>query len=509
MAKQRGRTKHPGVVLIKPDPAREIGWRARYVDPDTGVDRITGKTIKRTKVSLGPSIRTEAQRIAWAVNKSRELAKRHVELAGGATPASGVTLSHAVDRYFDAHPQLRDRTIADYRAAADKLLAWAKRERIESDSLTRPLLMSFREELIREPKKVAAKGKGTRGKPAATGERRSAVRVNNELRKVRTVLGYLADVDMFPRITRDDLRRALKRLPVTTERIEFLRQPDCKQLLEACLLHDAETFVETRDEHAGEGRSRIGTTQRYESIAPLVAFILLTGCRFGEAIALDWRQVDLDALDGSGQKAGEIHLSGAATKTHKARTIGLDVSPALRTMLAAMRPQTGRGSVFGVPRAMAEAAAKRLKAEYGAPPAFTYLVLRRTCGTFLTNAPSIFHGASAYRSAKQLGHAVQVAERHYTGLVRYISPDARSLEAAMEIEDVMLRIIADVPAKNTQTAAAEDPFRRPRQRRQALGGRGQVDDREAGYADQCRDQRRPGDRPETSEEGVGPLQWRP
>ncbi len=37
---------------------------------------------------------------------------------------------------------------------------------------------------------------------------------------------------------------------------------------------------------------------------------------------------------------------------------------------------------------------------------FGWQVLRRTCGTFLTNAPGIFGEASAYRSARQLGHSV-------------------------------------------------------------------------------------------------------
>jgi hypothetical protein len=69
--------------------------------------------------------------------------------------------------------------------------------------------------------------------------------------------------------------------------------------------------------------------------------------------------------------------------------------------------------------------------------------MRRTCGTYLTNAPGIF-AASAYRSAKQLGHSVQVAEKHYLGLARGISPTARTLEAAMQIESVLGRVIAAI-----------------------------------------------------------------
>lgn len=78
---------------------------------------------------------------------------------------------------------------------------------------------------------------------------------------------------------------------------------------------------------------------------------------------------------------------------------------------------------------------KRLKEQYGAPESFSWQVLRRTCGTFLTNAPGIFGAASAYRSARQLGHsvAVAVAEKHYLGVVK-VPPEAMTLEDAMALD---------------------------------------------------------------------------
>lgn len=423
--KKRRGAKHPGVVLIPPKASRRTGWVARYTSPDT-------RKIREETIPAESAASVEA-RARWAARKSRELAKRKLELEGGAPRETGTPLEDAVSRYFTAHPSLRDRTRKIYRTAADKLLTWANTHRVSSaDDLTRAKLMTFREALTAEPKRRAV-ANGTRGKYAPTAARRSPVSVNQELRATRTVLGYLRDLDLFPRLTHDDLRRALKRLPETEERIEFLKPAELKLLLQAAARHDEETFTETREEHAGEGRQRIGTTHRYAPIAPFVAFVLLTGCRFDEALKLDWSQVDLDALDHDGKPAGEIHLSGAATKTHKARTIGLEVSPALRTMVAAMRPENAAGPVFGVPRSTVEAAAKRLRAEYGAP-AFTWQTLRRTCGTYLTNAGGIFGAASAYRSAKQLGHSVAVAEKHYLGLVRGIPATAKTLEAAMGIE---------------------------------------------------------------------------
>lgn len=422
-AAKKGTAKHPGVALIAPKPEKRTGWVARFRDPDSR---------KIREESLPRTVTTAEGREQWARRKSHGIAQRKLDLEGGAARATGTALNTALDRYFEAHGQLRERTRKIYRTAADKLAEWGKANQVTSaDHLTRAKLMAFREALIVEPKRAPV-ANAKRGKFAPSATRRSAVSINQELRSVRTVLGYLRDLDQFPKLTHDDLRRALKRLPTTDERIDFLKPAECKQLLQAALAHDADTFTETRAEHVGDGRRRIGTTLRYDPIAPFVAFVLLTGCRFDEALKLTWEQVDLAAHDHDGREVGEIHLAGAATKTHRARTIGLEVSPALRAMLAGMRPEDAAGPVFGYSRNAVEAAAKRLRGDYKAPT-FTWQSLRRTCGTYLTNAPGIFGAASAYRSAKQLGHSVAVAERHYLGLVRGISPTAKTLEDAMGI----------------------------------------------------------------------------
>lgn len=431
MAKGKKR-KHPGVVLIRPEPALRIGWRARYVDPDSG------KTVKE---SLPRELTTVEGRESWAVNKAQKLAKRRTELALGARRETGTTLADAVERYFAAHKHLRPNTLSGYRAATDRLLVWAKKTKLESaDEITRAVLLELRAALIKQPKRVVVEG-GKRGEHENASETRSPAAVNRDLRSLRAVLGYLSELDLLP-LADGDLRRALKRLALTHEHIEYLRPNELHLLLEAALLHDADTYVETREEHAGPGRQRIGTTPKYDPIAPFVAFVLLTGCRFDEAIKLNWSQVDLDALDHEGRPVGEIRLAGADTKAKKARTIDLGVSPALRTLLAVMRPKDAKGNVFGLSRATAVAAAKRLRSEYGAPASFTWQALRRTCGTYLTNAPGIFGAASAYRSAKQLGHSVQVAEKHYLGLVRGIPPTATTLEAAMQVETELAKSIA-------------------------------------------------------------------
>lgn len=431
MTTKRHRKRHPGVVLIKPDEKRRIWWRARYRDPDSG---------KLVKVTLSLLLRTTELREDWAAKKSKELAKRRLQLEEGAARATGTGLEAAIGKYYEAHKNLRPKTLTGYKAATDKLLAYAERTGVKSaDDVSRPWLLGWREAVVNEPKKVAEKA-GKRGKRRETPKTRSAYSVNRELRGVRVVLGYLADLDLLPKVREGDLRRALKKLAVATERKPFLRPPEARALLEAALEHDRETYAATRDEHAG--RRPLGTTPRFEPAAPIVAVLLLSGMRLGEARTLEWTQVDLDALDESGSKVGEIHLKGGETKTKKERTLDLAVSPALRMLLEKLRKKAGgKGPVFGWSEDLAAAVAKRLKAEYEAPAVFGWQVLRSTCASYLVNASGIFGGASAYRTAKQLGHSILVSEKHYMGLVRGIAKEARTLEAALGIEAEMERVI--------------------------------------------------------------------
>jgi integrase len=422
------------VVLLKPDPERRIGWRGRYEDPDSG------RTVKET---LDGALTTAELREDWAIKKSKTLALRRLELEGGALAKTGTALDAAIDRYFEDHPDLRDATREGYKATAEKFRAWAKRTGLRSaDEVTGPKVAAFRAELVKERRQVHVKG-GKRGAVKITTEPRSPHTVNRELRAIGTVLAYLRRLGLLPRLTTDALRDALKKLPTPRKRIEFRKPHELQKLLDAALRHDSNTFAATRAEHAGERPA--GTTPRYTPIAPLVAAAMLTGMRAGELIGLDWANVDLEAADAAGRTVGEIQVT-EASKTHAARTVYLEVSPALRALLASMHLAAGRpkaGSVFGVTEGEATAAMKRLAGEYGAPAGSGFQALRRTCGTYLTNAPSIFGAASAYRSAKQLGHSVQIAERHYLGVIR-LPADARTLEAAMQIDAQVARVTAGV-----------------------------------------------------------------
>jgi hypothetical protein len=60
---------------------------------------------------------------------------------------------------------------------------------------------------------------------------------------------------------------------------------------------------------------------------------------------LKWTDADLDAVDAQGRVVGEIRLRAEHTKTHRARTIGLEVFRALHAMLAAMKLRAPKDAV--------------------------------------------------------------------------------------------------------------------------------------------------------------------
>jgi integrase len=433
MARRKSR-KHPGVVLQRPKAKARTWWRVRYADPDTG---------QSTRKTLDRALRTREMREDYACDLSDRLARRRLQLESGTPKATGTPFADAIQRFYDAHPDLRPRAVQTYKLATEKLVRFAQRHRIRTvDDLDRRRLMMFREQVINQPKRHAVKGR--RGQTAEGTERRSSESINRELRNVGTCLRYLIDADLFAKLSHDDVRRCCKPLKVSFDRKEFMRPAALRKLLTAALRHDADTFKATRTEHGGEAPK--GTTPKYPAIAPFVLFVGLSGCRFGEAIDLTWDRVDLDALDANGKAVGEIYID-STSKTGKARTIGLEVSPALRKLLAALRLKTGgKGSVFGLTRGEANAAMKRLKTQYGAPDTAGWQMLRRTCGTYLCNAPGIYGSASPFMESRQLGHSVLVAEKHYVGLLRGISVEARTLEAPMQIEAQADQIIASIAA---------------------------------------------------------------
>lgn len=438
---KRHRRRHPGVVLLKPDEKRRIWWRARYKDPDSG---------RLVKETLSLLLRTESAREEWCVQKSKDIARRKLELEAGAPRATGTGLEQAIATYFSDHEgELRGRTLEIYKSAAGRFREWAGRAGVRTaDELTLARLVAFRAELGKLPRTAVVR-EGKRGEKRATGARRSPTTLNIDLRSLRTILGHLRKRGLLPKLNTDDLRDGLEKFAVERERGEFLRPAEIAALLEAALKHDSQKYKVTREEHAGIRPP--GTTPRYRAVAPIIAAALLTGMRRDEVLGLEWREVDLRALDEHGNAGGEINLPASRVKTKHARMVDLAVCPMLRDLLAELQPEPARGSVWGLTKNEAKAAAQRLAA-LGAP-VWSWQTLRRTCGTFAVCAPAVYGSAAAYLSARRLGHSVAVSERHYAGVLRGIPREARTLEAAMGIEAAMERVLEAARARRDAPAA--------------------------------------------------------
>lgn len=105
--RQYKRSPHPGVVLTPRRYATgETTWRARYVDPDTGV-----KVWEKLEHTLSNH---EARRV-WAIRKAEALSQRRAELKTGARRRTRTPFDDALkDFWTSCRAQLRASTIATY-----------------------------------------------------------------------------------------------------------------------------------------------------------------------------------------------------------------------------------------------------------------------------------------------------------------------------------------------------------------------------------------------------------
>lgn len=440
-------SKHPGVVLLLRERKGVARWRARYIDPETG---------RKVLETLEATLSSEEIRTEWAKKKSATLAARRAEIATGAPIRTVTGLQEAVDTYLAAcGNRLRARTVSTYRESLGHLTDWANRRGIATVEAVGPQhIADFRQDLIAQ--RVKRPGKGKRGAKRETTEPRRPAYLNRIMRETGAFLGEARRMGRTPFLSRDSIADGLRALPLPRTLPRPLAPNDCKTLMLAAIGHDAETWKITRREHAANpSAAAVHGTPRYRPVAPLAAFVLLSGCRIGEALSLKWEDVNLDAPGEDGQPVGEVRLLSGAVKTAQERIIDLTVAPGLRALLGRLRLRAGRDPyVFGgtapYPRDDAENARKRMISRFDSPP-FTWQRLRQTTASYLVNAPGVFRSAAIYRAAAQLGHSSAVADRHYRGVLRGIPSDARTVEAAMGIETILASI---APASTTTGSAS-------------------------------------------------------
>lgn len=392
------RSAHPGVKLIQRRRSSGATWYGRFQH------HVTGRWVDVNLTEAG--LTTAIERRRWAERKSEELKAAKRARALGRRGADSTRVEDAVKAYMDeCEHRLRERTVAAYREALESLQAWlGAHGRAFVQEVSPGDLWAYRSNAIKAPRKKST--------------------ISTHLARLQTALDWWRRAELLPLVSSDAIADACRSVGGSKPKINALRPPQVRALLEAAAAHPEPTA------------------------AALVALALLTGMRLGEIEGLTWAELDLDAPPG-----GEIVL-GDRTKTHHPRVVDLEVAPIARELLRAL-PRVGP-YVLGGLAPLSREVAKRWKRELqvkadeaaGRPAVrWTWQHLRQTCGTYLTCAPSIFGASSAFRSARQLGHRVAVAEQHYLGVLRGIPADARTLEAAMEAEAQFQALLPAKPAR--------------------------------------------------------------
>ena len=106
-------------------------------------------------------------------------------------------------------------------------------------------------------------------------------------------------------------------------------------------------------------------------------------------------------------------------KTKRARSVRLDVCPSVVGALG----KAGKGRVFA-------AWDYRTALKWSEANDVDWRTCHRTCATYSCALTTL----GPWQSSRRLGHSVQIAEKHYAGLVR-VSPDVTTLEAAIGLAD--------------------------------------------------------------------------
>lgn len=372
----RPRAQHPGVVIMRPDNHGH-GWRVRYWDPSAQ---------REVKVAIQPVLAESADtRLRFAKQLSESLQRLKGDMAaslGRVSQVESITLKAGQQAYWDANPLLAPDTRRSYGIAQAYLVDG--RETMLTRDMSLSLFDGARTEMV--------------NRRMPDGEPVTEITINKYIKALRVFLSYLRTTGrLHPDIHSDHIEAALKILSVVHERKAFFAPPEIAQLLDACARYDADNPT--------------------QPIGPLVRAWLLTGLRHGEILRVDraWFNAELP----------RIEMRAHATKTRILRNVDLSVAPSAFVGVDPAQP----GLVFeGWTPDKVYAARDATVALYGAPE-WSPQLLRRTCASYFTCA------FGAARSARSLGHTIDVADKHYVGAVA-IPPGAVTLEQAMRLEPV-------------------------------------------------------------------------
>lgn len=438
--KGKGRqvTKRPGVRFVNLKRAGGVTVQARWTDPATG-------QVKRLAL-VGSAYSTVAKREAWGRALSETLAKQRAEIKSGVksktrtspTDAAAAFLAH-FGREVDAGKR-RPATLRSYMDVVQVVAAWWTAQGVEAtEGLTYADLVALGDHLAHRPRMAPVKGKGAgRGRRKAVMTPRSQSSVQHDVRQARPFLSYLRKRGML-NLSAAEIADALPVPTVPTTPDESLSPDQAQKLLAAALRADPHW-----------------TGKVPPSV--VVAVLTLSGLRRAEFLRVDWSAFLPDYRDETGEVVGALVVEPHVSKTRHRRVVSCACSPALREILRRWRlrcaPGT-EGAIFGAATNPEEI--RRvfvdLQKTHGAPSASPQ-VLRRTCGTTLATAPGISGAAGPFMAAARLGHGVRVAQGAYW--TPFALPrDARTIEAALGVEELVAQVLAPVGRKGRKSAEAK------------------------------------------------------
>ncbi len=423
---KRARSEHPGVTISteKRDGKQFVTLRWR----DPGPDGRRGK--RRKQVVTGPDGLPLTSREAakpFAVSKSRELAKENAEIADGAKAldrdATWLQLFEAHAKHLEAKGRA-SKTLVDYAQSWPFLESWRGRPHHPFD-LTVGDLESFVEHVRNHKNK-------------RTGGALSPHSVAAIARHVKALLNFGRRRLACVRLDSESINEGLAVGTVQVKPVA-LATSQLRAILQAALSYD--------DGHPDS------------QVFPLLVFLLLTGCRRGEAERLRWRPSSPSAAESwIDFEAGRILIYGQ--KTRRQRVVPLGNRPLLRKLLKSLKSEIDTRKepyIFGgaLPLAVAdkregeagtEVVGKSLKSAIAAvqvacPFDWKPKDFRSTCATYLANSSL---GLNLYVVAGEMGHDYAVLVKHYAGHYQLPPKQAKAntLEKLLGISELVQNWLA-------------------------------------------------------------------
>ena len=429
---ERGQSKHPGVVIIRPRPGRKH-YALRYTEPETGIERCP----KLDGVASLASAEVSAMKLY------RNLQQRalQVTLAGGKQySGSAATLRQEIETYLTAVRLKVSRhgrrtspiTLRRYRDSLELFATWCEAQRGCSllSQLSRAVLSDWKSSRLQAP---------------ARKRDRKVSTVNQELKPIRQMLVAAALAGRLVHLTSDAIRGAIKREVQPAPEPRCYSVAEIRAVLRAALDYDASHFRPARS----------------APFAPLVAVALLAGMRRSELAKLQVRDVLFDAPSAYDPDITTgldvIRLPKTKTKTGVARDVATtSYSPLLGELMRALiRGRAGHEYVFRTSYSVLGDRVKKLrKAGRHAPAGFTLKDLRSTCATYQSPLPG-----NAKAKADRLGHTLAVAEQHYLALPSGTPLTAENLDVIMKCSAEVCEIIARLSSPHAQKSSQKNGVR--------------------------------------------------